>query len=70
MPQIIVRAHTANGESGTVTLAERAVPTDQQSDHYSTQLIERIGWALIVAERLESQKNGSQPHGPNRSVGR
>jgi hypothetical protein len=65
MPQIIVQAHTPDGTLGAVTLAERAVPTEQQNDHYIVQLIERVGWAIIDAEQLESQTNA--PDEPTRT---
>ena len=61
MPQIIVQAHALDGTPGVVTMTERAVPTLQQNDHYIAQLIERVGWALLDAERLESQSNTSDP---------
>ena len=67
MPQIIVQARTPNSILGTVTLAERVVPTEQQDEHYIAQLIERVGWALINAEQLESQTNNSHPDGPTRT---
>ena len=59
MPQIIVRVYTRDGKVGAVTLAERAVPTEQHNDHYIEQLLERIGWGLINAEGLESQPDRS-----------
>ena len=67
MPQIIVRAYTPDGIAGAVTLAERAVPTEQHNDHYVEQLIERVEWALIDAERLESQLDRSQACRPPRA---
>jgi hypothetical protein len=67
MPQIIIKARTSNNILGTVTLKEHAVPTEQQNEHYIPQLIERISWALIDAEQLESQTNNSHPHGPTRA---
>ncbi len=63
MPQIIVQAHTPDCGIEVVTLAERAIPTDQQNDHYVAQLMERVGWALLDAEQLESQTNMSDPDG-------
>jgi hypothetical protein len=54
MPKIIVQVQTADGKPGEVTLAERVVPADAQSDHYLAQLVERIGWALLDAEDLEA----------------
>jgi len=56
MPQIVVRSLTQSG-IGAVTLAERTVPAEQHNDHYVAQLIERVRWALIDAERIESQAN-------------
>ena len=67
MPQIIVQAHALDGKPGVVTMAERAVPTRQQNDHYIAQLIERVGWAVLDAEQLESQSNMSDPDGPGRT---
>ena len=66
MPQIIVRTQNP-GRIGVVTLAERAIPTEQQNDHYIAQLIERVGWALLDAEQLESQTNMSDPDEPART---
>ena len=67
MPHIIVQAHARDGTPGVVTMAERAVPTHQQNDHYIAQLIERVGWAVLDAEQLESQSNMSDPDGPTRT---
>ena len=60
MPQIIIRTYRRNGKVCKATLIERAVPTEQHNDHYIAQLVERIGWALIDAERLESHTNPSK----------
>ena len=68
MPQIIVRTCSRNGNVGEATLTERAVPTEQHNDHYIAQLIERIGWALIDAERLESHANHSKEIGSLRGL--
>jgi hypothetical protein len=64
MPQIIVQAYALDGTPGVVTMAERAVPTHEQNDHYIAQLIERVGWAVLDAERFESQSNMSDRDGP------
>jgi len=64
MPRIIVQAHALDGRPGVVTMAERVVPTGQQNDHYTAQLIERVGWAVLDAERLESQSIMCDPDGP------
>ena len=52
MPRLVIEAHPDAGVRA-VTLTERVVPVAQQNDHYLTQLIERINWALLDAEALE-----------------
>ena len=54
MPKIIIQSTPSDGTPGTVTLAERTVPTDLHNDHFTRQLIERISWALNDAEHLEA----------------
>ena len=54
MPKIIVQANQSDNDAGRVTLSERVVATHLQDDHYATQLIERLAWAAIDAEELES----------------
>jgi len=68
MPQIIVRSCSPDGEVGEVTLTERAVPTEQHNGHYIAQLIERVGWALIDAEGLESRASSSKEVGSPRAL--
>ena len=67
MPQIIVQAYALDGTPGVVTMAERAVPTHEQNDHYVAQLIERVGWAVLDAERFESRSIMCDPDGPART---
>lgn len=54
MPQIIVTADrgAALGE-GAVTLRERVTVADLESEHFATQLVERLGWALADADEVE-----------------
>lgn len=54
MPKIIVQATRSDGDACRVTLSERVVATHLQDDHYAAQLVERLAWAAIDAERLES----------------
>ena len=60
MPQIIV---TADGEAafgdGAVTLRERVSVADFESQHFATQLVERLGWAVADADRAE--RTGAEP---------
>ncbi len=54
MPQIIVAADrgAAFGQ-GTMTLREGVTVADFQSEHFATQLVERLGWAVEDADQLE-----------------
>jgi hypothetical protein len=54
MPQIIVTTDrgAAFGE-GAVTLRERVTVADFESDHFATQLVERLGWAVGDADEVE-----------------
>jgi hypothetical protein len=54
MPKIIVQANQSDSDAGRVTFSERVVATHLQDDHYATQLIERLAWAAIDAEQLET----------------
>ena len=53
MPKIIVQANQSDSDAGRVTLSERVVAT-HLDNHYATQLIERLAWAAIDAEQLET----------------
>ncbi len=55
MPKIIIQTDGSHEGTGVVTLAERVIPAPAQSDHYLEQLVERLGWALLDAEELESR---------------
>ena len=54
MPQIIVAADrgAAFGE-GTVTFRETVNVADFDSQHFASQLVERIGWAVEDADQVE-----------------
>lgn len=57
MPQIIVTAdrRTDRGRDGeeAVLLRERVIAADFDSDHFATQLVERLGWAVGDAQECE-----------------
>jgi hypothetical protein len=47
MPQIIVTADKpADGAEPPVMFRERVNVCDFESDHFATQLVERLGWAV------------------------
>ena len=57
MPKIIVQANQSDSDASRVTLSERVVATHLQDGRAATQLIERLAWAAIDAEQLESPTN-------------
>jgi hypothetical protein len=65
VPQIIVTADSAAafGE-GAVTLRERVSVADFESEHFATQLVERLGWAVAdadEAERISEPEASAEP---------
>ena len=56
MPQILVVTDDAVEEAGTtVVYRERILSSDLESEHYSGQLVERVGWAVRDASQIEHQ---------------
>lgn len=53
MPRIVVTADGSDGRETAIVLQERVVPSDLDSDHFSAQLVERVGWALLDADEIE-----------------
>ena len=54
MPRIEIRSEAA--ESKTKVMFSERVPADVLSDdHYADQLVERMGWAIVDAERGEQE---------------
>lgn len=62
MPEIIVTAGS-EGDGTAVLMRERVSEDSLASDHYSAQLIERIGWAVLDAAKTEGG------HGPESATG-
>jgi hypothetical protein len=54
MPQLLISADR-HGDAGTVVYKERVSLSDLESDHFSHQLVERVGWALHDADELEHE---------------
>jgi hypothetical protein len=63
MPQIIVAADrgAAFGE-GAVTLRETVSVADFESQHFAAQLVERLGWAVEDANRVEEDSPSTDEH--------
>lgn len=53
MPQILVVADVRDDADSAVVYRERVNLSDLDSDHFSGQLVERVGWAMLDAEQLE-----------------
>jgi hypothetical protein len=53
MPRIIVEAVPDDTTEPVMMLAERVLPSDLESDHFASQLIERLGWAVSDANAVE-----------------
>jgi hypothetical protein len=56
MPRLIVTAETRNDRDDAIVHDERVLATNLDNEHSSAQLIERVGWALEDAERLEAEQ--------------
>jgi hypothetical protein len=55
MAQILILADSPGEETSTVVYRERVVSTDLESNHFSGQLVERVGWAVRDADLLEHE---------------
>lgn len=57
MPHIMVMAdRSSDREDGPVMLRERVNVADFESDHFAAQLVERLGWAVVDAHQVETDK--------------
>ncbi len=70
MPQILVITETVtesrDDDREAVLLRERINLPDLESDHFSAQLLERLGWALIDADDVEHRAEHPRPTPPPR----
>lgn len=53
MPQILVATDDHEQSTSTVVYREWIAPSDLESDHFSAQLVERVGWAVVDADEIE-----------------
>jgi hypothetical protein len=60
VPQILVEADRREDGENSVVYRERIHLSDFDSDHFSGQLVERVGWAVLDADELE-RKGDRQP---------
>jgi hypothetical protein len=55
MPQILVVADVQD-DTAPVVYREGISVSDLESDHFSGQLVERVGWAVLDADELEHKE--------------
>lgn len=61
MPQILVttdapmKPESRGKLESEVVYRERIALSDLESDHFSAQLVERVGWAVLDADERENQ---------------
>ena len=65
IPQILVEADRRGEDGSTVVYRERISLSDFESDHFSGQLVERVGWAVLDADELER----TEDRGPTKPAG-
>lgn len=63
MPQLLISTDRQGEDAGTVVYKERVSLSDLESDHFSNQLVERVGWALHDADELEHEPDEELPPG-------
>jgi hypothetical protein len=59
MPQILVVTDPPGDSATTVVYRERIDSADLESDHFSGQLVERVGWAVQDAGQIERDCDAS-----------
>lgn len=62
MPQILVVTDPPEKDAGTVVYRERISTSDLESDHFSGQLVERVGWAVVDADQIEHKEDRPGAH--------
>jgi hypothetical protein len=60
MPQIIVTAGDSGELEGEVTLRERINASDFESERFTVNLVERLGWAVDDAAEAERHRPATQ----------
>ena len=63
MPQILVATNADGNDNDTVVYRERVSLSDLESDFFSGQLVERVGWAMLDAQEIEHRSERERPRG-------
>jgi hypothetical protein len=64
VPQILVVTDRHDDTDRAVVYRERVSLSDLESEHFSGQLVERVGWAMLDADELE-HGGGKNPYPGN-----
>jgi hypothetical protein len=62
MPQILIVTDAPQEDASTVVYRERINTSDLESDHFSGQLVERVGWAVVDADQIEHKQEQPASH--------
>ncbi|MGH2975721.1 MAG: hypothetical protein ACRDLL_12760 [Solirubrobacterales bacterium] len=68
MPQILVVTDPPGEAASTVVYRERIEAADLESDHFSGQLVERVGWAVQDAGQIERDPGAIPPQSVNSAI--
>lgn len=60
MPQIVVVTDSPQ-DSGRIVYREKVASSCMESEHFSRQLAERLGWAVSDADQLELELEAEPP---------
>lgn len=63
MAKILITTESSDGCEPAVLLEERVLPTHLESEHFSAQLVERVGWAVADAH---ARQDGAREAGARR----
>ena len=62
MPQIIVTADHGQEQEQGIMLRERVNAADFESERFAANLIERLGWAVVDATEVETDRRPEPAH--------
>ena len=60
MPHILVVTDHQDDPETSVVYRERLSPSDFESEHFSDQLVERVGWAVLDAIELDDRPSSEE----------
>jgi hypothetical protein len=61
VPRIIVQTDPADEREPVMLMAERVLPSDMESEHFTRQLVERLEWAIGDAKLVEVEPLAATP---------